>query len=167
MGSVVRYPAHSVEERVSEHANLVKDGPFLPQADSHVAALRLERMAQSLDRARRIRDAGLDAFRQSEDTQRVLERELQIALQAVLDTGAHFLDNGDVPRSYARLFDRLVDAGVLPPELGERMHEVAELRNQLVFGYLESDAERLFARLAVIDAAQAFADHVRTELDRS
>ncbi len=130
--------------------------------DSESTDLRLERMERSIRMVRDIRARGLDALLASPDRCRVLERELQVALQACLDAGAGLLNaNGDTPSSYAEVFERLVDDGVIAAPLGNRLRDVATLRNHLVFDYIEDDTETLFDRLDLVDAVEEFAALLR------
>ena len=130
--------------------------------DSESTDLRLERLERSIRTVRDIRTHGLEALRASSDRCRVLERELQVALQACLDAGATLLaTNGDTPGSYAEVFERLVDDGVLTAPLGNRLRDVASLRNHLVFDYIEDDIETIFDRLDLLDAVEEFAELLR------
>ena len=63
-----------------------------------------------------------------------------------------------VPEQYAACFDTLRDAGLLDPELTERLKAMARLRNLLVHMYARVDPARLHAILrGHLDDLRAFA----------
>ncbi len=109
------------------------------QAGSPSVDRRLERMERALRRVERIHDHEPDP---GETTSLALLRELQVAAQACLDTAATWLrqqqpGDDDVPRSFAEVFDRLVATGLVDADLGARLRGVADLRNRLVFDYVD------------------------------
>ncbi len=72
---------------------------------------------------------------------RFIEHTLQLAIQAALDVASHIVSDerlGEPPTNRA-LFDLLVRARWLPPELGDRLGDMAGFRNVLVHGYTEVD----------------------------
>jgi uncharacterized protein YutE (UPF0331/DUF86 family) len=69
-----------------------------------------------------------------------VERGLQLCAQNALDVAAHLGASAgrDVP-DYATAIDRLVELGVLSPDLGGRFRPIAGFRNVLVHAYLDVD----------------------------
>lgn len=145
-----------------------KDGATVTRPDPEVTVRRLRRMRDCLERVVEIRDRGADRLRDDSAARAELERLLQVALQACIDAGADLLlaCNGELPGSYSEAFDRLGVHGILPGPLCRRLHEVADLRNRLVFRYLEpDDPSALLDRLEVIDTMGAFAKAVERHLE--
>jgi uncharacterized protein YutE (UPF0331/DUF86 family) len=93
---------------------------------------------------------GITAERYREDwrTQRVIDRTLQIAIEACLDIANHIIADRQLraPATYADTFQILAEAGVLSASLFKRMEGVAGFRNVLVHEYARLDAVRI-ARL--------------------
>ena len=90
--------------------------------------------------------AGRERFVSDEDLHLKAERCLQLAIQAILDLGAHVIaDRGlDRPGTYEEVVPELGRAGILPADLVERLSGIAGLRNILVHDYLAVDHERMF-----------------------
>jgi uncharacterized protein YutE (UPF0331/DUF86 family) len=73
--------------------------------------------------------------------QRFVEHTLQLAIQAALDVASHIvsderLGEPDTNRDVFRLLER---AGVVPPELGQRLERMAGFRNVVVHLYQDVD----------------------------
>jgi uncharacterized protein YutE (UPF0331/DUF86 family) len=62
---------------------------------------------------------------------------LQIAIQAALDVASHIVSDERLgePETNRELFDRLVQHGWLPADVGATMRRMAGFRNILVHGY--------------------------------
>ncbi len=62
---------------------------------------------------------------------------LQIAIQAALDVASHIVSDARLgePETNRELFDRLVQHGWLPADVGATMGRMAGFRNILVHGY--------------------------------
>lgn len=133
--------------------------------DARLTGQRLARLDAALAAVRGARERGERALEASPDARPALERNLQIALQACLDAGAGLLADDAIPDSYAEVFERLAASGAISTALARRLVPVADLRNQLVFGYLDGALDDLFERLAVLDAVGEFADIVRRCVD--
>ena len=90
--------------------------------------------------------AGRDRFVSDEDLHLKAERCLQLAIQSILDLGAHLIaDRGlNRPGTYEEVVPELGRAGILPADLVERLSGIAGLRNILVHDYLTVDRGRLF-----------------------
>lgn len=110
-----------------------------------------------------IRMGGESAYLTDPLVMRATERSLQVAIQACIDLGAHVLLELDLGAagSYAEVFANLRSAGVLPPDLSERLVEAARMRNRLVHLYVEIDRSAVFAALEHLDDLREFARLVR------
>lgn len=124
-------------------------------------------MHRSIERVHEIQAAGRDAYLRSPDTQRILERELQVVLQAGIDAATELLADrpGAEPRSFQEVFDRLAELELVPPDLALELHAAAELRNRLVFGYLDLEPLELFDGLGVLETVERLSQELRRRLD--
>jgi len=98
---------------------------------------QLMHMRASLDRLHRLASIPAEEFLASEDYSALANHHLQRAVQAMLDIGRHIVIRRRLGRtsSYADIICRLYENGVLPTDLGERLAELARLRNRLVHVY--------------------------------
>ena len=71
---------------------------------------------RNLERLRRVRDDGKEAFLGDDMVQAATVRLLQVAIEALLDCGHHVIarEGLGIPRQYADTVRLLVEAGVLP-----------------------------------------------------
>ena len=73
--------------------------------------------------------------------QRFVERELQLAIQAVLDVASHIVSDERLPEpsSNAALIAALTQRGILDSALGTALAAAAKFRNVLVHAYADVD----------------------------
>lgn len=108
---------------------------------------RLRLLERYLKRLRQIRDTtDLATFLADSDRQDIAERNLQLAIEAVLDIGQHIIASsswGPV-EEYADVFSILAKHNVLPEPLLPRVRNMSGFRNLLVHEYAELDHARVF-----------------------
>jgi uncharacterized protein YutE (UPF0331/DUF86 family) len=95
---------------------------------------------------------------------------LQLAIQIVLDVGAHLLAStaGGPVEEYSQIGPRLAEAGVVSAELGASLAPMARFRNLLVHQYADVDLDRVVAIVATgLGDLEAFDEAVRTHLKRA
>jgi len=82
-----------------------------------------------------------EEFLASVDRRGSARYHLVVAAEAALDAGAHLIarQRWRTPKGYADVFLVLVEAGLLPVELGQRLIRLAGLRNRLVHRYWDVD----------------------------
>lgn len=121
--------------------------------------LRARRLENELARLERARSLGRDGYLGDPDLQTLVERALQIAIQACIDIGAHLVAvwGYGVPDDYADVFTRLSERAGLDRELAERLKEATGQRNMLVHVYLEIDHTKIWDKLSEVDDLRAFA----------
>ncbi|MDI7266913.1 MAG: DUF86 domain-containing protein [Myxococcota bacterium] len=92
--------------------------------------------------ASRIPPGGLSSDR---DAQHMVLHALYVATQAAIDAGSHVLADRGLPRAttYAAVFERLAEAGVLSRDLAERMAGWAGMRNVVAHFYPVIDLGRV------------------------
>lgn len=89
------------------------------------------------------RDTSAERYRNDWKTQRIVERTLQIAIEAAVDVAAHVIADRKlrVPSTYAETFEILGEAGLLDAALAASLARMARFRNLLVHQYTRLDAE--------------------------
>ncbi|MBI5244233.1 MAG: DUF86 domain-containing protein [Elusimicrobia bacterium] len=83
----------------------------------------------------------LEFFIKDADSQAVAERNIQVAVEALVDIGNHLICEKalDRPESNAEVFLILGAGGLLPQDLAGKLARWARFRNILVHGYAEID----------------------------
>jgi uncharacterized protein YutE (UPF0331/DUF86 family) len=86
-----------------------------------------------------------DALLEDRTRREIVILNLFVALQDCLALAAHWLANAglDVPQSYAEVFRRLGERGVIDPELAGRLAAAAGLRNLVAHRYGALDWQRV------------------------
>ena len=104
----------------------------------------LEGYLKKLGRIRATTDLG--AFLSDTDRQDIVERNLQLAIEAVLDIGQHIIASSgwNAAEEYADVFVILEEHGVISKELLDRIQGMAGFRNVLVHEYAELDHAQVF-----------------------
>jgi uncharacterized protein YutE (UPF0331/DUF86 family) len=89
------------------------------------------------------RDISVEQYRGDWKSQRIIERTLQLAIEACLDVTSHIIaDRGlRVPATYAEAFDVLREATLIDEKLRETMVRMAKFRNVIVHEYARIDPE--------------------------
>lgn len=87
------------------------------------------------------RGLSVEEYRGDWKTQRIVERTLQIAIEACVDIASHVIADRAlrVPATYAETFEVLGDARLLEPELRDAMVRMAKCRNVIVHEYTRVD----------------------------
>ena len=121
--------------------------------------LRARRLEDELARLERARGLGREGYLGEPDVQILVERALQVGIQACIDIGAHLVAvwGHGVPDDYADVYTRLSERAGLDRELAERLKDAAAQRNLLVHVYLEIDHARIWDKLSEVDDLRAFA----------
>jgi uncharacterized protein YutE (UPF0331/DUF86 family) len=109
--------------------------------DRDLLLRRLADLEQDVEQVSEFRAATVDQYRRDWKTQRIVERTLQMAIEACLDVANHVVADRQlrVASTYAEIFDVLGDAGLLERNLREAMIRMAWFRNILVHDYARTD----------------------------
>lgn len=132
----------------------------------------VERRLREIDRriiaARQARKKGRERFLADLDLQALVERHLQIGIQASIDIAVHILaeDSPQTPEDYASAFRVLGRLEVLEAGLADRLAAAAGLRNVLVHLYLDVDKEQVWEGLENLSDLEAFSAAIRAYLAR-
>ena len=131
--------------------------------DPEVVRRRLRRLDETVQRLRDLAARGREELLGDPVAQAAAERLLQVAIQIVLDIGAHVLSERGVVdwEEYRQIPDRLGREGILPEALARSLAHAAGQRNILVHLYLEVDPELVYRALVDdLDVFEAFATHM-------
>lgn len=101
---------------------------------------RLDEYQRSLARFRRL---SLDEYLGNDDIQAIVERKLQLSIQACVDIANYIIARQRlrIPDEEGNIFLVLAQEGIIDDELGQRMKGMVNFRNILVHDYLEIDGE--------------------------
>lgn len=82
-----------------------------------------------------------EAIRTDVREERFVEHTLQVAIQAALDVASHIVSDDRLgePETNRQLFDLLVGAGRIAPQLATTLRDMAGFRNVMVHGYQDVD----------------------------
>ena len=113
--------------------------------DKQVLAEKIASVREAIDRIREVLPGERAAFLADRTTREVVILNLFVALQDCMSLAAHWLSDAglDVPQSYAQVFLRLGERGVVPPDLAERLAAAAGLRNLVARRYGALDWGRI------------------------
>ena len=87
------------------------------------------------------RDIAVEAYRADWNTQRIVERTLQMAIEVCLDVATHIIADRRlrVPATYAEAFEVLGEAGLLEPGQRDALMRMSRFRDLLVHEYARLD----------------------------
>ena len=111
--------------------------------DRDLLRRKLTELAEYVAQVSEYRELTVERYRAEWKKQRIVERTLQIAIEACLDIASHVLADRSLraPSTYAETFEILVQAGLMSPDLGRVMVEMTGFRNVVVHEYARIDAE--------------------------
>jgi uncharacterized protein YutE (UPF0331/DUF86 family) len=115
----------------------------LPVVDRDLVRRKLTELSEYVSQVSEYRDVTIEQYRADWKTQRIVERTLQMAIEACVDVASHMVaDRGlRAPATYADTFEILVQAGLLSPDLGGAMVKMTGFRNVVVHDYAGIDVE--------------------------
>ena len=111
--------------------------------DHDLVRRKLAELAEYVTQVSEYRDLTVERYRADWKTRRIVERTLPMAIEACVDVASRVLaDRGlRAPSTYAETFEILVQAGLLPPDLGHVMVDMTGFRNVIVHEYAGIDAD--------------------------
>ena len=127
---------------------------------------RLSRLEHYIKRLREVSVHSREQYLASEDLQDKAERNLQLAIECLIDIGNHIVSSEKLgpPDTYADIFKMLGKAGIYPPAFGEKLAAMAGFRNILVHDYLSKDPRKVYDNLSLIDDFISFAGYIEAYL---
>jgi uncharacterized protein YutE (UPF0331/DUF86 family) len=114
--------------------------------DSDKIRTKLHFIREALRRLEEIRSQGREAFLADRILQAAAERNLQVGIEAILDTAGHILarEGLGLAKTHREAMDILLREGVLPVSHRESFLEMSSFRNRLVHIYDEIDPAEVF-----------------------
>jgi uncharacterized protein YutE (UPF0331/DUF86 family) len=111
--------------------------------DRDLLRRKLAELAEYVSQVSEYRELTAERYRADWKTQRIVERTLQIAIEACLDIASHVIADRRLraPSTYAETFEILVQAGLMSEGLGRVMVEMTGFRNVVVHEYARIDAD--------------------------
>jgi uncharacterized protein YutE (UPF0331/DUF86 family) len=105
--------------------------------EAAIVRRKLGHLVDALEGLRPLSRLSLDEYRARFYERKAAERLLQEAIETALDINAHLIAElaGTVPEESYQGFLRMVDVGVLTPDLARSLAPSAGLRNRLVHEY--------------------------------
>lgn len=131
---------------------------------------RLRYLRQAVRNLRELENVPREEFVASFRHYWLAERGLQLAAEALLDSGNHVLvaHFNVSPSDYEDVIAQLGEQGVLTPALRDRLRGLGGFRNILVHGYVDIDRGRVYDTLhAELEDLIAFADELEAFLKRT
>ena len=105
--------------------------------DRDLVRAKQDSIVRCIERIRTKSDMSYAALLEDYDAQDVVVLNLELAVQQAVDIALHLLADGQtpVPGSMREAFAELEQAGVLSPEVAERMQRAVGFRNTAVHAY--------------------------------
>ncbi len=107
--------------------------------------VQLEEYFRDLEEARS--QYSLADFKKNKITRRYTERTLQVAIEACLDLASHIIsyEGFREPLDNKDCFQVLLESGIIPADLNERLKKMAQFRNVVVHDYIKVNPEIVYA----------------------
>ena len=124
---------------------------------------RCQEIAESLDRLELMRRQSREGFLNDRDAQDIASYRLLVAIEAALSLCYHVCAKNlkKVPEEYAECFEILSSAGIISPDLSERLQKTARFRNMLVHMYWKVDYSTVYDILqSNLDDLRRFSDTI-------
>lgn len=95
------------------------------------------------------KDASLEQILEDKDIQAILDRKMQLSVEACIDISAHLAAGLDLPREERAgdLFLILGEKGIISKKLSQKMAQAVGFRNILVHEYTKIDYQLAYSNL--------------------
>ena len=140
----------------------------MTKLDRSMLQTRIKLMMKYLDRLQRMKNTTLDDYNSDFDQQLIVERLLQLLVEAASDINTSLLTEiyGITPSTY---FDSFIEAGeqnIIDPQLAKTIAQSAGLRNRLVHQYEEIDNVIVFRSIQfALDQFSTYLRQITNYLD--
>ncbi|MEY2977648.1 MAG: type VII toxin-antitoxin system HepT family RNase toxin [Prochlorotrichaceae cyanobacterium] len=140
----------------------------MTKLDRSMLQKRINLMMKYLDRLHRMKNTTLDDYNSDFDQQLIVERLLQLLVEAASDINTSLLTEmyGITPSTY---FDSFIEAGeqnIIAPQLAKEIAQSAGLRNRLVHQYEEIDNVIVFRSIQfALDQFSTYLRQITNYLD--
>jgi len=109
--------------------------------DKILTEKKLRRIEGLLRELKSVHIDSFDEFGANIVTKRFVERNIELAVEQMVDVCKHFVSRLDLrePETYAECFERLAQAGIVPDEVVQTFQSMARFRNMLIHIYDDVD----------------------------
>lgn len=92
------------------------------------------------------RNVSFETYRKDKDIQAIVERKLEISIQACIDIGNHIVSQGNLgsPSDYGEIFLILSEKGIISPEQAGKLVKMSGFRNVLIHEYRDILIEKVY-----------------------
>jgi uncharacterized protein YutE (UPF0331/DUF86 family) len=124
----------------------------------------LETIEHRLSRLEQAAGTPFEDYERDADLQDIVERNLEICIQACIDLGLHVLADfpARLPETNRGVFKALHREELISADLAERLERMAGFRNILAHGYADVINERVYAALGERNDVRSYVE----QLDR-
>jgi uncharacterized protein YutE (UPF0331/DUF86 family) len=124
---------------------------------------RLERLSVCLKKLEPFEEKEKDEIIQDPYMQDIIERNLEVAAQAVIDIANRIISIEvlEKPRDYYEAIIRLGEAEIVPLDFAQKLAPIAGFRNILVHDYMDINWDEVYNNLQQLDDLSQFMNHVR------
>jgi uncharacterized protein YutE (UPF0331/DUF86 family) len=114
--------------------------------DSNIILSRITKIRECVANLKRYAVTDAATFLEDVDLSSSAERQLQVAIQSVIDVGNHVLADKDLgtAKDYKDIFRLLARQRIISKRLATALSSMAGLRNVLVHDYLEVDLKIVY-----------------------
>ena len=122
---------------------MVPDTSERPPADKEVIESKLRFLKEYLTDLEEFETVSLTDYQKSKKDQRFVERTLQLACEACIDTAAHIISRQGLrePKDNKDLFQILFESSIISEPVREAMVKMSKFRNIVVHDYARIDPE--------------------------
>ena len=140
---------HYVVRRITQGRYGQLESETQTMVDVQVIQQRLGALEEFVSRLEEMRSCSLEKWREDVVARYATERELEVAIQRVLNIATHVLtaDFAIPADDYAGVIRALGKAGVLPADFAERFTGIVGFRNVLAELYVEVDPVKVYEHL--------------------
>ncbi len=132
-----------------------------------IVEARLKKLEETLIILKQFKEEPKEKLKEDRIIYSALERNLEIAIQCLLDIGNHIIaiEKWRSPKDYKDIITILGEKEVLPKNFALRIEKMAGLRNILVHSYLEVNEEKIIDLLKKLDDFTEFMKYIKLFLE--
>lgn len=114
--------------------------------DKSVVYRILSSLNDSLAHLESKRNVSFETYRKDKDIQAIVERKLEISIQACIDIGNHIVSQGNLgsPSDYGEIFLILSEKGIISPAQADKLVKMSGFRNVLIHEYRDILIEKVY-----------------------
>ncbi len=114
---------------------------WVSMIDKVIVENKLRKIEDLLRELKSVPIGSFEAFRANIVTKRFVERNIELAVEQMVDVCKHFVSRLDLkePETYAECFARLAQAGVISEEVVQTFQSMTRFRNMLIHIYDDVD----------------------------